>query len=53
MKHRPSEGAPLAHGSGEGILDERGAHVVGDLPSGKFPRTQVDHCRQVQVAAIR
>ena len=35
--------------SAQGVLDEFGAHVVGDLPTGELAGTEVDAGRKIQV----
>jgi hypothetical protein len=52
VKDRALEAAPGCGGSLEGVLDELGAHVVGDGPPGEPTGVAVDHGRQVEVRAV-
>jgi hypothetical protein len=52
VEDRPGQ-RPAGRGGGlEGVLDEAGAHVVGDRPTSEPPAVAVDHGGQVQVGAV-
>ena len=50
VKHGVFAKMAVADGHGEGVGDQAGAHVVGELPADDHPAGQVEHRRQIQPA---
>jgi hypothetical protein len=52
VEHRPGQTAADGLGGLESVLDELGAHVVGDGPADNPAGVTVDHGRQIQVLPV-
>ena len=52
VEDRAAQAAAVGQGGLEGVLDELGAHVVGDRPAGELAGAAVDHGRQVEVRPV-